>query len=253
MLEYAKKLDEARLHKTTMDKITLSYPQLTLDEGYLIQKEGIRLRCARGERVIGFKMGLTSDAKRKQMHVDCPIYGFLTDKMMIQNGEALPLKNRIHPKIEPEIAFFTGKELKGDISFEEALSACTAVCAALDVIDSRYTHFQFTLPDVVADDCSAAFFVAGPAKDPSTIDLSNLDVTLSINGETIASGTTQAISGHPIHSVIQLVKMLHAHHLTLPANSWVLAGSATEAVPLGPDMQITLSITGLDPLHVHSI
>jgi len=79
-----------------------------------VQERGIARRLARGEKIIGHKMGLTSSAKRVQMSLDLPIYGVLTDAM--RASSELRVLDRVHPKIEPEIAFVTARELRGRIS-----------------------------------------------------------------------------------------------------------------------------------------
>ena len=77
---------------------------------YEVQEKGISLRESEGEKVIGLKMGLTSEAKRKQMDLDAPLYGVLTDKMEIQNNGSYTMDGKIHPKAEPEVAFMFSRE-----------------------------------------------------------------------------------------------------------------------------------------------
>ena len=135
--ELARLLDEARLEAREIPPLTRAHPTLALPEAYAIQAEGIRLRTARGERVVGLKMGLTSEAKRRQMNLDSPVYGVLTDRMQVPAGGTLRLQGAIHPKIEPELAFRTSRELRGRITREQALDACASVFAAMEILDSR--------------------------------------------------------------------------------------------------------------------
>ena len=165
--ELARLLDQARLEAREIPPLTRAHAALSLPEAYAIQAEGIRLRTARGERVVGLKMGLTSEAKRRQMNLDSPVYGVLTDRMQVPAGGMLRLQGAIHPKIEPEIAFRTSRELRGRISREQALDACASVFAAMEILDSRYTDFKyFSLPDVVADNSSSSLFVLGTTERP---------------------------------------------------------------------------------------
>ena len=66
-------LDEATLEAREVERLTLSHPNLSLPDAYFIQDAGIERRILRGEKQIGFKMGLTSEAKRKQMNLDSSI------------------------------------------------------------------------------------------------------------------------------------------------------------------------------------
>lgn len=206
---------------------------LDLGSAYRIQDEGIRLREESGDKPVGYKMGLTSKAKMKQMGVDTPIMGRLTASMRVIPGSALSLRGLIHPKVEPELAFLVKRDLRGRPGLEEALAACSGVCAALEIIDSRYREFKFTLPAVVADNCSSCAFVLGAElSPPETADLGRLPIELSVNGKTVQAGTSDAIYGHPGLALAELAAMLHARGRYVEAGSIVLAGAATAAVRL---------------------
>jgi 2-oxo-3-hexenedioate decarboxylase len=140
------------------------------------------------------KMGLTSEAKRKQMNLDSPVYGVLTDRMQVPAGGVFRLRGFIHPKIEPEIAFRTSRELRGKISREEALDACSSAMAAMEILDSRYVDFKyFSLPDVVADNSSSCMFVLGTAeRPPRELDLLHLGRPGAVGGAAVrAVGSTR--------------------------------------------------------------
>lgn len=243
-------LDAALLESREVKRITETQPDLTLVDAYRIQDAGMNLRYARGEKRIGLKMGLTSRAKREQMNLDLPIYGVLTDRMQIRDGETFPLHGSIHPKIEPEIAFITGRELRGKITPDEAWAACTGVCAAMEILDSRYVGFKyFSLPDVVADNCSSFQFVlAAKMRDPrefALADLARLSMEMEVDGKTVQSALSEEISGNPVQSLVQLCELMSERGLAIPAGSIVLAGAATQAVPLAPGMRVELRVEKL--------
>jgi len=239
--ELAQRLDEALCDRREIEPLTRSAP-LSLDDAYAVQRVGLGLRLLRGERAVGFKMGLTSAAKRQQMDLHQPIYGVLTDAMRVE-GE-LRAAEGIHPKVEPEIAFITAAELRGRATREEALGACGAVCTALEVLDSRFAGFKyFSLPDVVADNCSSWKFALGERCAP--VDVGDLVMRIFFDGKLAREALSSAISGHPLDSLIQLAAMLDAHGEALPAGSIVLAGAATAAEPLRPGMEVRLEVPGL--------
>jgi 2-oxo-3-hexenedioate decarboxylase len=247
ILELAKILDSALCDGREIERLTAKHPELNLDDAYRIQDEGMKLRFARGEKQVGLKMGFTSQAKREQMGLGSPIYGVLTDRMQVANGAAFSLTGKIHPKIEPEVAFHIGRDLKGRISSDEAWAACSGVACAMEILDSRFTGFKyFSLPDVVADNCSSSYFVLGPMQAVSgNLDLANLDMVMEIDGKVVQSAKSSAISGHPVKSLVQLCEMLDARGLTLKAGSVVLAGAATAAVQLTAGMKVRTTVEGL--------
>lgn len=250
--ELARVLDRARLEAQPIPPLTRSQPDLTLKDAYAVQAEGIRLRLARGERVIGLKMGLTSEAKRKQMNLDSPVYGVLTEQMQVPAGGVFRLQGFIHPKIEPEVAFRTSRELRGRISREEALEACASVFAAMEILDSRYLDFKyFSLPDVVADNSSSSMFVLSPLeRPPRELALAQLGMTMEVNGAPVQSALSSAISGDPLLSVVQLCELLAETGEALPAGSIVLAGAATAAHMLQPGDEVRLTVEGLGSVSV---
>lgn len=239
-------LDIATLEKREIERITLKYPQLELSQAYAIQESGIQLRIERGDRPIGFKMGLTSLAKREQMNLDSSIYGVLTQKMKI-TGSDFSLSHSIHPRIEPEIAFFIQQDIQGSVTPERVLDACSGVCGALEIIDSRFLHFKyFSLPDVIADNCSSSYFLLSKTiKKPRDFDLSNLEMSLEVNGSVVQSALSKEISQNPVNSVVQLCSMLAERGAFLAAGSIVLAGAATQAIPLEKGSAYTLKVQNL--------
>ena len=242
----SRELDAALLARREIPPLTKSHGEFDLSLAYEVQRRGLALRVGRGERVIGYKMGLTSAAKRAQMSLDAPIYGVLTNAMQVR-GE-FQVREGVHPKIEPEIAFLTGRELAGSITREQAFAALRSVAPAMEVLDSRFAGFKyFSLPDVVADNCSSWRFVLGDWTQPR--ELGGLRMRMSIDGCVAQEADSNAISGHPLESLVQLVAML-PH--PLPAGSVVLAGAATLAVALESGMLISLEVEALGAVRVRA-
>ncbi|MGL4859846.1 MAG: 2-oxo-hept-4-ene-1,7-dioate hydratase, partial [Enterobacteriaceae bacterium] len=144
--QLAQHLENAELERKAVSKITDQYPQMDWQDAYAIQ-DAIRARKeARGVKIAGLKMGLTSYAKMQQMGVTDPIHGFITDYGAIADGGEIRLSELIHPKVEAELAFVTRKALKGaGCHIGDVLAATEFVIPAVEVIDSRYENFRFDL------------------------------------------------------------------------------------------------------------
>ena len=148
--------------------LTAQWPDLDLRTAYTVQYEGLRQRLNRGETLIGLKLGLTSRAKQIRMGIDSPSLAWLTDAMALPAGNPLPREKLIHPRAEPEIVFVMGERLAGPgVTAATAMRAVAAVHGGIEIIDSRYQDFTFTLADAVADNSSAARFVLGPIGQPA--------------------------------------------------------------------------------------
>jgi 2-oxo-3-hexenedioate decarboxylase len=244
--QLAQSLYEAKALARPVGKITEANAGFSLSDAYEVQRNLLARHLAAKETLVGRKMGLTSKPKMQQMGVHEPIHGFLTSAMRINDGGEILLKGRIHPKAEPEIAFVLKRELRGQPSLAEAMAAVEGVCAALEVIDSRFKNFEFALPDVVADNGSSSGFVLGGVmRKPTSLDLGNLGILLELDGKPQQFGSTAAILGHPGRSLAALVALLEAEGKSLPAGSIVLAGAATAAIPLSKGSWVRATFQGL--------
>lgn len=244
--QLAKTVDEAARRGEPIEMLTADYPEMELEDGYTVQRASMDRRKARGESVMGMKMGLTSQAKMDQMDVHNPIYGHLTDAMEVGDGETIDHARFCHPRVEPELAFVLSEDLSGDVGPREAMSTVGAVHPALEVIDSRYRDFEFTLVDVVADNASSSAFVLGSMPpSPEALDLANLGMVMSINGGVEETGSSAAILEHPARSLAALSTMLDERGEGLEAGQVVLAGAATGAVFIEPGDHVSLEVDSL--------
>jgi 2-oxo-3-hexenedioate decarboxylase len=233
VMEMAWRLDQAERSAKPTGQLTGTEPELDVATAYQIQRELVERRVKRGERLAGLKMGLTSRAKQAQVGVDDAIWGRLTDAMQLADGGTVGTGRLIHPRAEPELAFRLGEH-----------GEPTAVAPALEVIDSRYADFRFTLPDVIADNTSAAGFVVGPWR-PVPDQLANLGVLLEVDGRVVETGSTAAILGDPIRALARGLA-LAGRAGVLPQPGWVfLAGAATAAVPLAPGNHVRAVVESL--------
>lgn len=239
--DLSRTLDQARKTVTEVEPLTKNHGDFSLDVAYQIQAMGVQTRLNDGEKIVGYKMGLTSKAKMDQMGLKTPIYGVLTDTMQVSDAATFSLTRKIHPKAEPEIYFRTSRELSGSVTPEEAMTACSDIGIALEILDSRYTGFKyFTLPDVVADNASSAYFVLGRSiKTPTALSLKDLTIEIREDDKAVFTATGAAIMGDPILSLCELVKLFAEHGKTLPAGSIVLAGAATQAIELKSGKKIS--------------
>ncbi|MFD8204798.1 2-keto-4-pentenoate hydratase [Streptomyces sp. NPDC059695] len=205
-------------------------------EAYAVQEALVARRLARGERLTGFKLGFTSVAKMRQMGVSDLIHGRLTDRMEIPDGGRFDVSGLIHPRVEPEVAFLLGDTLRPGA---DPMAAVAAVAPALEVIDSRYDGFRFSLPEVIADNTSAAGYAVGPWSAPG--ELGDRGVLLELDGRLAEAGSTAAILGHPLRALAAAARLAGE----LEPGTVILAGAATAAVPLPPGTHVRATVAGL--------
>ncbi len=243
----AEHLEAAESNARDVVKITDEHPQMDWDDAYAIQDEIRRRKEARGQRTAGLKAGLTSFAKMKQMGVDTPVFGFVSDYMARPDGGEICMSELIHPKVEAEICIVTKAPLSGPgCHLGAVLAATDFVVPAVEIIDSRYRDFKFDLKSVVADNTSASRFVVGSRmRAVDDLDLRTLGVVLEKNGHIVAMAAGAAVLGHPLTAVSMLANHLGARGQEIPAGSFIMTGGVTEAIAVASGDHIAVRFQDL--------
>ena len=208
---------------------------LTLADAYRIQDQMTAARLAGGERLAGWKLGYTSAAMRAQMGIEAPNFGPLTDVMLLASpARAAGRRAAAARRTGNRAAAAAPAEVPCTV--ESALDACDAALACLEIVDSVWSGYRFTLEDNTADGSSAAWVVAGP--ELPLDDLASLPVALSVDGEVVERGVGAAASGHPAAGMVWLAGELAARGRVLEAGDLVITGGLTSAHPLAAGQRI---------------
>lgn len=197
--QWAKTLHQSARTQKPRDQFSAEHTY-TLDDAYTVQHALIQERVQEGHAIIGVKMGFTSVAKMKQMGVKDMIIGQLTKDMCITEQHPLVRSECIHPRAEPEIAFRLSHDIISPLSVEDVLTFVDGVASAIEVIDSRYENFKFSLEDVVADNCSSCGFALGPWCEVP-LSLNGLDMVQTFNNKKVTEGTSDAILDNPFEAL----------------------------------------------------
>jgi 2-keto-4-pentenoate hydratase len=229
--ETAALLDQAEQSRIPLPPLSQEYPTLTPAQAYAIQSAWLDLKLAKGARLIGRKIGLTSRAMQELLGVDQPDYGFLLDSMTVSSGSTLSRTDFLLPRIEPEIAFWLAKDLKGPgITVDAVLAATRGVSPSLELVDSRIAKWQIKLPDTIADNASSArVIVSEQIVSLDGLDLAAEAVTLTCNGVEVGSGNGAAVLGHPAEAVAWLANKLADYGIAIAAGQLVLPGAMCAA------------------------
>ena len=233
---------------------TDEWADLDLDTGYQIQDRNLEARLARGETLVGVKLGLTSKAKQERMGVHVPLVAWLTDAMVLPAGTPLPQEKLIHPRVEPEIVFVMADRLEGPgVTAASAMAAVDTVLGGAEVIDSRYRDFRFTAGDVVADNASSGAYVTGPvALPPADLDLSLEAVRVEVDGEVVDSATGAAVLGHPGEALALAANELARRGRAIEPGWVVLTGGMTDAVPIPAGTAVAMHFTNLGSVQIRA-
>ncbi len=255
---WARYLLDAVDQRHEVQAITKQIDELTLDDAYAIQAALLELHLSRGDALAGAKLGLTSVAKQEQMGVTEPCYGWVPASSVLAAGDdgvaVVPIDELIHPRCEPEIVFIMGQDLAGPgVTAGDALDAVEKVVGGIEIIDSRYEAFSFTLPDVIADNTSAARVAIGAdGITPGDADLTTLGCVFEVDGAVTGTATGAALLDDPAACLAMLANHLGRHGQKLQAGWAVMAGAPTDARPLAPGTTARARYSHLDPVSVRA-
>jgi 2-keto-4-pentenoate hydratase len=245
--ELAADLAQAERSREPIAPLTDGYPDIDVVDAYEIQLINIRQRVAEGARVVGHKVGLSSEAMQQMMGVDEPDYGHLLDEMQVFEDQPVKASRYLYPRVEVEVGFVLADDLPGTGCTEDDVLAATAAYApAIELIDSRITEWRIRLCDTVADNASSAGWVLGAARvSPKDIDITSIDAVLTRNGEVVAKGRSDAVLGNPVTAVAWLARKVDSFGVRLKAGDIVLPGSCIRAIDARPGDAFIAEFDGL--------
>ena len=236
--QLARQLYDARKTRRQLRHLSQQHPQMTVDDGYAIQRAWVALEQADGRTIRGRKIGLTSRAMQQASQITEPDYAPLMDDMFFAPGGDIPIERFIAPRVEVELAFILGKPLRGPgVTLFDVLAATEYVTPAVEIIDARIEQFdrETKAPrkvfDTIADFAANAGIVLGgrPVR-PDAVDLRWIGALLYRKGVIEETGLAAGVLGHPAQGVAWLADKIARHDEQLNAGDVVLAGSFTRPV-----------------------
>jgi 2-oxopent-4-enoate/cis-2-oxohex-4-enoate hydratase len=230
-----------------VEPLSNRYPDITIEQAYAIQQRMLLRRQQDGERIVGKKIGVTSAAVMNMLGVHQPDFGWLTDAMIVNQGEAIDISTLIQPKAEGEIALLLKRDLMGPgVGVADVLAATECVMPCFEIVDSRIHDWKIGIVDTVADNASCGAFVLGSqAVSPYDIDIFTCGMVLERNGEVFATGSGAAALGSPLNAMAWLANTLGRLGVPLQAGEVVLSGALAAMAPVRPGDQFRMAVGGL--------
>ncbi|WP_346095755.1 2-keto-4-pentenoate hydratase [Streptomyces olivaceiscleroticus] len=232
----ARALYDARRTRTPIAPFTDTDPTLGMADGYAVQRELTDLLLADGDRIAGYKVGLTSEPMQKLIGVDSPDYGPVLASTLYRDGAEIPLSRFIAPRVEAEIVFVLGERLAGPgVTVARARTAIAGAVAGMEIIDSRIADWRVKIADTVADLASnGAMAFASRLIPLADLDVRLLGMTLTRNGELVDTGAGAAALGDPVAVVAWLANVLGENGVALEPGHLIMTGALHAAVPMTP-------------------
>jgi len=229
----AEALYKAARTRTPVPPLTDANPDMTVADAYAVQSALGDLLLADGDRIVGYKLGLTSTPMQQLFGVNEPDYAPVFASGVVDDGAALGMDRFIQPKAEAEIALMLERPLTGPgVTALEASRAIAGATAAIEIVDSRIEDWSIKLPDTIADLASSGAVVLSSRLVPlDDVDARLIGMVVTRNGALMGTGAGAAALGNPIHAVAWLANTLAPYGVTLEAGRFVMTGALHAAFP----------------------
>lgn len=235
-------------HYTKVWRLEKSSPErLTISEAYQVQNQVCEKRIARGESVVGYKVGCTSRAIRSQLGLAEPISARLFAPHVTGGRTAIDWTAYCHCAIEPEMVLRIGQDLCGtDLSDEELIQSISYVSPGIELHDYTFWHQPPTAQELICSGGIHAGLIVGDTKvSPRALTFGRENFFVYQNNELVASARADEIMGGPLESLRWLVNFLSSNDEVLKKGMLVIPGSPTELISITCDSRVRVEIDNL--------
>lgn len=246
-------LHAALRHRSPIPPFTDAEPDMSQAQAYEVQQAFVDLLLSEGGgKVIGYKLGLTSEPMQEMMGVHQPDYGPVLSTMVFDDGASIDLSGYIQPRVEAEIALVLREELRGPgVTAMEASRAVAGAVAAIEMVDSRIVDWKIELADTISDLASSAAIILGARSVPlEGWDPRLVGMVVSANGRTKDSGAGAAALGNPLTAVAWLANTLADYDVALQPGWFIMTGALHRAFPVESGDVVRADFDRLGPVTV---
>jgi len=226
--------------------------QLGEQDAYAVQRVNVDRAISAGARRAGYKIGLTSEAVRRQLGATQPDFGVLFARGHVDGS--VDLSPFLQPRIEAEIALVLSDDLPANLEPDDAPRFIAYASAAAEIVDSVFEDWRFDVSGAVADNgCAAAFAMADTRVPIDSFDRVGALMTMIQNGEPVSSGTGAATMDDPLVALAWLARQGREHGEAPKAGDIVLTGALGPMTDLTPGAIYTIEIEGLGGLRLEAL
>lgn len=209
---------------------------LTIDQAYKLQNQLAKAILAKGDKVGGFKAGLTSEATQKRFGVDRALLGPLFKSGELSDGAVVNPKDYVRLFIETEVGYVAGAKIDKPVKDVEALKkSIKEVFPAVELPDMRFDDMKnLKGPDIVVDVIGSSKYIVGKRVPANTVDVSTVVVTLNMDGNEVNKGKASDALGNQWDALLWLVNGAVAQGWTVEPGQVFITGALGNMIPGKP-------------------
>ena len=210
---------------------------------------------ARGERILGRKIGFTNRNIWAQYGVYAPIWGYVTDQTTHELAHAPPARvnDFTEPRIEPEIMFSLKSAPSPDMDEAALLDCIEWLSFGYEIVQSAFPGWKFQPSDTVAANAlHGALYIGArhaiaPRKSEWLHELASFEAVLACDGQIIDRGGGAAVLDSPLRALQHLVQMLGTDTVNPPLQTGELisTGTLTRAMPVHAGQTWRTTVSGI--------
>ena len=245
--ELGAKLYAARRSRVPIEPLTDAHPAMSVRDAYRVQQNLLARLLADGDRVVGYKLGLTSTPMRQMFGVDSPDFAPVLASHVHHGGAQVAASGFIHPRVGAEIALVLASDLAApDCTALDVAGAAAGAAVAIEIVDSRIAGWRIKLADTISDLASSGAVVLGSAVSPvDGTALRRAGVVFTRDGDVVATAAGAAALGGPLQATAWLARTLAGLGERLRAGQFIMTGGLHAALDVAPGQRFRAEVDRL--------
>jgi 2-keto-4-pentenoate hydratase len=240
----AERLLDARTGVRCTARPTVEDPAFSLADAYAVAERHRQTRLARGERIVGYKIGFTNRGIWQRYGVHAPIWAPVWDStstMLDGTTHSVSLAGLCQPRLEPEIVFGFSRSPRAGMTLAELAACIDWVAHGFELVHTHYEGWRFAAADTVADFSLHGHLVVGPRTPAARFadlaaDTAALQLSLHEGFRHVESGQATVVLDGPLNALRLWVDAMaeHTPQWAIEPGHMVTTGTITDAWPGAP-------------------
>ena len=212
--------------------LSAQYPDLDVEMAYSVQKTYVEQRLKK-DQIAGYKVGATSEALQKKFGLDAPAAAVLLASGMKTGSPVIKISEFKRLVIETEIGFLVGKPITARLENVSELQECIrGVLPAIELPDLGFEDMEnLKGVDIIAANVSAVEFIAGRERSFTGLELKEISVSLTLDGEVINEGKGSDAMGDPWNSLQWTVNKTLEQGWKIEPGQIIITGALGQVIP----------------------